>query len=277
MNNFTVLMSVYANDSPLFLEEALESILNQSQLPNQLVIIQDGEISCNITEVIAIFSEKVPFIVDVIALPENHGLGFALSKGVIASLNEIIIRADADDISVNNRFEKLTSYLKENPDISIVGSYIAEFSGSSTNIVGKRNVPLSSKEISKFAKYRSPFNHPSVAFKRSEILKIGNYRSVRGVEDYDLWIRAVYYNLSMANIPESLVLMRVGEGMYSRRGGKGYLKSYILVKYSAYKLNVINFVQFLLGVLIMSIHVNLPIFFKKIIYTKLLHKIKRVR
>ena len=273
MNKFTALMSVYANDSALFLEEALESVRNQTLLPNQLVIIQDGEVSYKITEIISKFSEKVSFKVDVIVLQENHGLGFSLSKGVIASSNEIIIRLDADDISVNNRFEKLTAYFKKNPKVAIVGSYIAEFNGSKTELVGKREVPISSKEISKFAKYRSPFNHPSVAFKRSEILKIGNYHSIRGVEDYDLWIRAVHYNCSMANIPESLVLMRVGEGMYSRRGGKGYLKNYTSVKYNAYKLDVINFVQFIFGVSIMSVHVSLPVSVKKIIYTKLLHKV----
>lgn len=272
MNKFTVLMSVYVNDSALFLEESLESVRNQTRLPDQLVIIQDGEVSYEITETISNFSEKVPFIVDVIVLQENHGLGFALAKGVIASSNEVIIRSDSDDISVNNRFDKLTSYLKINPEITIVGSYISEFNGSKTNLVGERKVPLSSEAIANFAKYRSPFNHPSVAFKRSEIIKIGNYHSIRGVEDYDLWIRAVHYNCSMANIPESLVLMRVGEEMYSRRGGKGYLKNYTLIKYNAYKLHVVNFFEFIFGISIMSIHVSLPVFFKKIIYTKLLHK-----
>lgn len=92
------------------------------------------------------------------------------------------------------------------------------------------------------------------------------------MEDYDLWIRAIYHNCLMANIPENLVLMRVGDGLYARRGGKGYLKNYTVIKYQAYQLKVINLIQFLIGTLIMSIHVNAPIFIKKWLYTKLLHK-----
>ncbi|MCO6183161.1 glycosyltransferase [Leuconostoc fallax] len=272
MEKFTVLMSVYGKDSPIYLIESLESIKKQSKLPDQVIIIQDGIVSEKLANVINDFKKESDFTVDIIKFSENHGLGYVLSKGVLASRNEIIIRADADDISIDNRFELLMAYFESHPAVSILGSYIVEFNKDRDDIVGKRQVPLTSTDISKFAVYRSPFNHPSVAFRRSSILHIGNYRNIRGIEDYDLWIRAVHHNCLMANIPENLVLMRVGDGMYSRRGGKGYLKNYVLVKYQAYKLGVISFTQFLIGTLIMSIHVNTPVFIKKLLYTKILHR-----
>lgn len=272
MKKFTVLMSVYAKDSPVYLLDSLKSIENQSLLPNQVVIIQDGIVPETIVNIINDFKKRTTFKVDVIKLTENRGLGYALSEGVLASENEIVIREDADDISIDNRFERLISYFQRNPDVEIVGSYVAEFGENKDDIVGQRKVPLKNEEIINFAKYRSPFNHPSVAFKRKSILDIGNYKNIRGVEDYDLWIRAIYHNCLMANIPENLVLMRVGDGLYARRGGKGYLKNYTVIKYQAYQLKVINLIQFLIGTLIMSIHVNAPIFIKKWLYTKLLHK-----
>lgn len=273
MEKFTVLMSVYWKDSPAYLDECLRSIETQSELPNQVIIIQDGYVPKELDKVVKNFQRNNSFKVDIIQIKDNHGLGYALSRGVLASQNELIVRVDADDISVDSRFEKLMKYFNSHPDLSILGSYIVEFNKNKEDIVGQRKVPLTNKEIIDFVKYRSPFNHPSVAFKRSSILRIGNYTSIRGVEDYDLWIRAVHYNCSMANIPENLVLMRVGDGMYSRRGGKGYLKNYTTVRFRAYRLRIINFFQFLTGTLIMSIHVSAPVFVKKFLYNKILHRI----
>lgn len=121
MKKFTVLMSVYAKDSPVYLLDSLKSIENQSLLPNQVVIIQDGIVPETIVNIINDFKKRTTFKVDVIKLTENRGLGYALSEGVLASENEIVIREDADDISIDNRFERLISYFQRNPDVEIVG------------------------------------------------------------------------------------------------------------------------------------------------------------
>ena len=67
----------------------------------------------------------------------------------------------------------------------------------------------------------------TVMFKRSDVLKVGNYQDWFWNEDYYLWIRLALGGYIFANLPETLVFTRVGEDMYQRRGGDKYFKSEI--------------------------------------------------
>ena len=131
---------------------------------------------------------------------------------------------DSDDISLDNRAQMLVSKIIGS-NFDIVGSSVLEFSDNELFPENIKHVPLTKAKIEKYAKYRNPFNHPSVAFKKSAILSIGGYEDFHLYEDYHLWVKAITSNLSMCNIDTPLIKMRVDRDLYERRGGKVYFES----------------------------------------------------
>lgn len=132
---------------------------------------------------------------------------------------------DSDDIAVRNRFELQLAYLMSHPNTDILGGQIEEFIGEITNVAGRRIVPLTDANCKAYLKKRCPFNHMSVMYKKTAVLKAGNYRDWFYNEDYYLWVRMALDKCIFANLPEVLVQVRVGKEMYARRGGEKYFRS----------------------------------------------------
>lgn len=247
MMKFSVCMSVYKNDSPLFLEQAIDSVVKQSVPPNEVVLVVDGPISDALREKI-MDKQKEFEIIHPIFLPENKGLGNALKVAVENAKYDVIARMDSDDISMPGRFEKQVRFMEEHPEVDIFGGQITEFVDSSDNIVGQRIVPTSNEEIYKYMKSRCAFNHMTVMFRKQAVLAAGNYQDWFWNEDYYLWIRMMLYGCKFANLPDVLVNVRSGLDQYARRGGMKYFKSEVgiqrlmldnkLISWSRYVYNV---------------------------------------
>lgn len=154
-----------------------------------------------------------------IHLPQNRGHGDARRISLENCRNELIALMDADDISRPYRFEKQLAEFKKNEKLDIVGGQITEFVGQPTNITGKREVPESDADIKIYMKKRCPMNQVSVMFKKSFVQAVGGYIDWFCEEDYYLWIRMMEANGVFANMPETLVNVRVGDETSSRRGG----------------------------------------------------------
>ncbi|MEI5907389.1 glycosyltransferase [Bacillus spongiae] len=220
---FSVSMCVYKKDNPDHFKEALGSIVNQTLLPTEIVLVVDGPIPSSIENVISNY-EGVPLF-KVIRLAKNEGHGNARRIGLDHCSNELVALMDADDISVEDRFEKQIKSFEENDEISIVGGNITEFIDSVDNVVGIREVPQNDDEIKDYLKRRCPFNQMTVMFKLSHVIKAGGYKDWYHNEDYYLWIRMYQSGSKFKNLEESLVYVRVGEEMYKRRGGINYFRS----------------------------------------------------
>lgn len=250
---FSVLMSVYKNDKEEYLKLALDSIINQTVKPSEIVLVEDGPIPENIENLIKEYEKNIAFL-KVIRLKENGGLGNALNVGLENCSYDIVARMDADDISVLDRFEKQIVEFEKDDTLSIVGGYISEFINNPEESIGIRQVPLTHEEISNFIKGRNPFNHMTVMFKKQSVLEAGSYQDFHFLEDYYLWIRMFLKGYKMKNIDSILVNARVGNDMYKRRGGFKYFKSckrlqkYLLdnklITYPKYlKNNIIRFIM----------------------------------
>lgn len=223
---FSVITSVYKNDKPEFVRIALESISAfQASRPSEIVLVVDGPIPEELSSVIGDFETNYADLFKVIRLKENRGLGNALRLGVENASNELIARMDSDDISARDRFSKQLDFLEANPDVSIVGGQITEFIEEPTNVVGRRDVPLSNEDIMAYIKHRCPMNHVSVMFRKSDVQRVGSYLDWPWNEDYYLWVRMAAGGCKFANLPDVLVNVRVGNEMYARRGGWPYFKS----------------------------------------------------
>lgn len=222
-SKFSVSMCVYKNDNTEHFRVALDSIINQTLMPDEVVLVVDGPVTDSTNSVIKSYEKEAYF--KVIRLAENVGHGNARRIGLENCTNELIALMDADDISVPNRFEKQVKCFEQNQHISIVGGNITEFIDSVDNIVGVREVPQDNNHIKQYMKKRCPFNQMTVMFKASDVNKAGGYLDWYQNEDYYLWIRMYKSGATFKNLKESLVLVRVGIDMYSRRGGWKYFLS----------------------------------------------------
>lgn len=222
---YSVLTSVYKNDNPEYLQEAIRSIsVNQTLQPTEVILIVDGPVGNSINNALTTLVKQIPYL-SIVRLKENMGLGTALNIGLLHTNCEYVARMDSDDIALPERCEKQIKYLRDHKDIGIVGGQITEFIGKESNIVGKRIVPCNSDDIERYLKSRCPFNHMTIMGRKSKILEAGNYLDLHFNEDYYLWIRMYEHGCKFANLPDTLVNVRVGKEMYARRGGWKYFKS----------------------------------------------------
>lgn len=225
---FSVAMSVYGKDDPVWFGVAIDSILNQTLPPDEIVLVVDGPVPPALNAVIEEY-EKQPLF-RVIRFAENRGLGEALRQAVLAAKYDIIARMDSDDISVPDRFAQQIAFFEAHPETDILGGDIAEFIGEPENIVAYRTVPKTHEEICAYLKVRCPYNHMTVMFRKQAVLDAGNYQDCFWNEDYYLWIRMAEHGCNMANTGTVLVQMRTGEDMYRRRGGKKYFRSEVFLQ-----------------------------------------------
>lgn len=265
----SVLMSVYYKESPMFLEKSIGSILLQTKMPKQIVIVKDGKLSDDLEMILNKYQDNPIFTI--VGYEENKGLGFALKYGLSFCDNEIVARMDSDDICDSKRFEKQYEFLTGHPDVSIVGSNCLEFNGEIENVISKRIMPETNKEISDYSHTRNPFIHPSIMTYKKTIIDAGNYRNYYLCEDYDLWVRILKNSSNKAyNIQENLVYMRVSEDFYRRRGGLKYCKAILNFKKELYKTGYIKHKDYFktkYATLIVSL---LPGFLREFIYKKFL-------
>ena len=115
-------------------------------------------------------------------------------------------------------------------------------------------------------------NNPTVMFKRKLLPAIGGYPTMNILEDYDLWVRFIANGYELMNLPEYLVKMRVSSGMYSRRGGMDFLKTYIKMKRKWRQMGVGNHKSELTSNVVMTVNTLLPDRARKFVYQKILHK-----
>lgn len=264
MQKYSVLMAVYRKDNPKYFAIALDSMINQTVPPDEIVVVKDGPIT---EELQAVIDERMGKVkINEVSLAENHGLGYALNEGVRACRNELIARMDADDYSLPNRCElQLTEFVK-NPALDIIGCSVKEFAGDMSNIVGERKVPLTNDAIYKFEKTRDSFNHPTVIFKKSTIERVGGYSDYKKNQDSDLWIRMMKANAVCMNLGEALVYFRFDEDTYQRRKNWYNVKTLLDIRYKAWKSGFNTLGEFLfiaaaqLGIYVM------PTWFQKIVY-----------
>ena len=241
-NKYSVLMSVYKNDDPNFLTIAIESMLNQTVPPEQFVIVEDGIVGDEIEKVVSKY-EKNTSLFSIVRLDKNGGLGNALNHGLKVCRNDLVARMDADDISVPERCEKQLRAFAENPNLQILGTQIKEFVGDTSNVVSTRFVPTSFEEIKKFARRRSPFNHPTVMYKKEAVEKLGGYPILKRKEDLGLFVNAVNNACYSENLEESLLFYRISANNQKCRKSGVNCKEYIEVMYASFKKKQIGLVD----------------------------------
>lgn len=243
---FSVAMCVYGGDDPRWFAQAVDSILNQTAKPDEVVLVVDGPVPETLDAIIRGYGQDPVF--RVVRLAENQGHGNARRASLANCTNELVALMDADDLSVPDRFEKQLAMFAARPDADIVGGMIDEFVESPEQVVGARHVPCTDEEIKVYLKDRCPMNQVTVMFKKSSVDAVGGYVDWYNDEDYYLWVRMYLAGMKFANTPDILVHVRVGADMYRRRGGWRYFKSEAKLQKYMWKNGVIGFATFAVNV-----------------------------
>lgn len=265
--NLSVLLSVYYKEKASYLKESLNSLINQTHLPNEIVIVKDGPLTSELEQALQAFCEehKKTLSIKLVSLKKKHGLGPALSIGLMHCSNNIVARMDADDICLPTRFEKQLEILEKHPEIAIVGTNIEEYDENMSKKISEKKCPETSAAIKKYLKKRNPFNHMSVMYRKDSILEVGNYEKMDSFEDYFLWFK-VLARYDGYNIQENLMLVRAGKEMIARRGGAKYLKHIFLFERKLFNHKYLTVPETIINILIRSIVAIVPSGYRNLIY-----------
>lgn len=240
MESYSVLMSLYKKEHPGYLRLALDSMINQTVKPDEIILVEDGPLTDELYKVVEEYKDHLTIVIN----EKNLGLGLALNEGLKACRNELVARMDTDDISKSDRFEKQLRRFEEKPELVIVGSYIDEFVDTPDNVISQRRVPTDSQSIYNYAKKRSAFNHPTVMYRRSAVLAEGGYNDLKRNQDVDLFGRMLFKGYKAENIDEALLWFRSSDELAVRRKSWENTKSYIATIKKFWKMGYSSFFDF---------------------------------
>lgn len=269
MISFSVLISLYFKENPVFLRESLNSVFAQTLLPTEVVLVEDGELTEELYQVVDDFKARYAQI-KVVRLEQNHGLGKALNEGLRHCSYDLVARMDTDDINFPERFALQVAFMEAHPEIDVVGAWIDEFIDTPDNYKSTRKVAEQHDEIVKFGKRRNPTNHPVTMFRKSAVEAVGGYVPFYLFEDYYLWVRMIMGGKRFYNMQRSLLYFRFSPDMIKRRGGRKYALSEIAFQYRILRLGYINFATFLSNIAIRTYVRLIPNKIRKFIYNKML-------
>lgn len=226
--SISVLMSVYAKDNPFYLDRAIKSIsFDQIKKPKEIVIVIDGPVGYDIEFVLENWTKILDKeVLKLVYSPKNLGLAASLNLGFKYCTNEFVARMDSDDVSMPNRFVDQYDYMINN-FVDIIGGQVVEFGSNLEDVISIRKLPIFHNDLVKFMKFRSPFSHPSIMFRRNVFIDIGGYDTRYFPEDYEFFVRAYMAGFIFHNLETNVLWFRLGENYdeaLKRRWGLEYFK-----------------------------------------------------
>jgi glycosyltransferase involved in cell wall biosynthesis len=205
----SVVMSVYNGKD--FIDEAINSILNQTYTDFEFIIIDDGSSDNTIEKIKAYKDPRIRLICQ-----NNHGLVYSFNQGIKLARGKYIARMDADDISLLDRFKKEVALLDNNPKLGLVGTFFQYIDEStSKRLKTVMFTPTKHIDIVRMMYIVNPFGHGSIMMRKQAAQEAGGYKAgYEPAEDYDLWHR-IADNWQIAQIPEVLYLWRLNPNSIS--------------------------------------------------------------
>ena len=262
----SVVLNVYKNDDPELFEKALKSVLDQSYLADEILILRNGPVPQAIEKLLRKYSTQVNTIT-VVELPETLRRGLARHKGILSSKNRYIALMDADDQSCRNRLKvQIEKIIKEKVDI--VGGQVKVIDFDTGNYTF-RNVPLNHNEIKSLGKKRYPFNNVTLMFDKEKYCALNYEQTGDLLEDYALYAELVKNSWKMSNVSEIVVDVKFSSRDYERRRGLVYLREELSIQKKLLSIGYINKRQYRFNV---AVRIVARIFLPKPILALLIQK-----
>lgn len=260
---FTVLMAVCGKDNAELFAKAVASVYDNELKPDNMILVVDGPVPARLEH--QIISTEQQHGTKVVRLDTTRGLAEALNAGLAHVTTEWVARADADDYNLPQRFRRISELLHAQTDLDLIGSAILEIERDGTP-VARRVMPARHEEIIRFLARRNPFNHMTVAYRRSFVERCGGYPNVYLREDYALWVIMITSGARCANLSEVLVHANAGRGMYQRRGGWRYAKAERDLQALMVRLGLKSRIRGALDGIVRSSVFLAPVFLRRLIY-----------
>ena len=221
MNTIAVLLPVYKNDNSFYFEKTIASVMLQTFQDFIIYLGVDGPIAGKLDEAVRECEKNKKF--KVIRFQTNRGLACVLNDLISSAESDGIqyfARMDADDICVNNRFQKQFDFLQQHHEIDVVGGKIEEIDENGCYNGKSVIYPLSHDECRNFFRYRDPLAHPATFFRKRYFDKVKGYRpEYRKNQDTMLWFDGFMNGCVFANLPDTVLYFRVAKDFYGRRNG----------------------------------------------------------
>jgi glycosyltransferase involved in cell wall biosynthesis len=218
---YSILMSVYYNDTVTAVCDVLSDMFGQTMPFDQFVIVVDGPIKDDLANKLSSIKDER---INILWLQENVGLGDALNKGMDVVRNRLVMRMDADDRCSLVRAETLYQEWDNSDKIGAVGSYIGEFNDDHRCCHRKIVYPDKVKAEDNYFYLRDPIGHASVMFDKAVVEAAGGYMSCPYFEDTYLWLRMIKAGYGFRTVKQTLYFAKIGDGFHERRAGLSYLK-----------------------------------------------------
>ena len=187
-----------------YLTEALASIESQSHHHWEVLAWDNGSTDGSVQELRRWIPERLPGRV---IADKPMGLGACLAKMVEQANTPLCVRMDSDDVNLPDRLEKQVTFLADHPCVAVVGTDIQFIDEHGKDKPGAWSVATNDADIRWRLRFCNAMNHPTVLFRRSAVLAVGNYRNIKPGQDYDLWLRLAE-RFRLANLPDRLVRYR---------------------------------------------------------------------
>ena len=222
----SVILPAYNAEKTIF--SSVDSILKQTYLDFELIIIDDGSKDKTKEIISNIKDERIRFI-----SRENKGLGNTLNEMINLSNGQLIARMDADDIAHVDRIKLQVEKFHDNPQLSILGGQI-NFLVNDT-IFNRADMPLNHQEIRReLMNGRFPICHPAIMFRKDFANKVGGYRVGGAGEDLDFFLRMSEIG-EITNLPEKILTYRMELNSLSSRKRDELNKGYAFAIYNAHQ------------------------------------------
>jgi cellulose synthase/poly-beta-1,6-N-acetylglucosamine synthase-like glycosyltransferase len=265
---FTVLMSAYAGDDIRLLHSAVESVYLNTLQPDDFILVIDGPIQDAMQEALQDLASRYPL--RLLPLEKNVGLAGALNAALPEVKTDWVLRADADDFNVPERFAIQAAALhRNNGCLDLMGGAIREVERDGTVTAVRRTVDTHA-DLLRYVARRNPFNHMTVAFRTQCALRAGGYPSIHLKEDYALWAKLLATGARSMNVNDVLVHATAGRDMYRRRGGMKYALAEFALQKHLVHLGIISWPAACLQGALRATIFLLPSSIRGLIYERLL-------
>lgn len=183
MPRISVIMPVY-NTKPNYFKKAIESVLKQTFIDFELIIVDDCSDSY-IKEIVSQYQDKRIFYY---RTKRNSGAATARNLAISKAHGEFLAFMDSDDISLPTRFEEQIKYFEEHPQIGCLGTNITTISSKIKMRFPKK---IRHKDIEQYLVFTGCAFCQSSVMLRKEILDKNNIKyntKYVPAEDYALWL-----------------------------------------------------------------------------------------
>lgn len=248
-----------------YLQEAVESVLNQTYKNIEIIIVDDGSTDNTLGVVRSFDNNKIIYIQQ-----KNKGASSARNTGIKKANGEYIAFLDSDDLWLKNKLRKQIDFIKENPEIGLLGTGCYQMINIG-KMIHKKIFPFENKILQKDLIKYNPFIQSSVMIRKNVFDDIGLYdEKFKESEDYDLWLR-IAQKYKIANLPEALITKRYYEkGLCLSKDSK---QLYFVLKAKKNAISRGQYSKLYYSYILKSwIFMKMPFFMRKIIRKHLLNK-----